>query len=679
MRRFLLTGIFITVLLLPSIGYATTVTWKAQTTPTAAELFAVYAINGSKALAVGNNTLAKTINRVTWTDTSPSSIYTYNSAFVVSSDAYVVGTDASNGVIIYSTNEGNSWSGASAVVGSASFTDLFFIGTYGWVINTSSPRVYKTVDSGDNWLAAATGLANIPYNAVYFTSTSEGWVAGNGGNIYKTTNGGGSWTVQTSGTANNLNDIFFMDANTGWAVGDTGTILKTTDGGTTWATQTSGTVNNLNSVSFGTASVGWAVGDSGTIIKSSDGGSSWAAQASGTVANLNGVSFIDAYNGWTVGNNVILRHYTATISSVTRTHPAAGEVTWESQGALRAITINGANFQTGAAVTFEGSTISTLYASVESSAKITATIWVPLAETVGLKNLKMTNTDTSTDTLSNGFEIRAAGTSPTFTTWEVGYTSSDASVAIYDLPTRITVEVEDTGGLTRGSIKFVAYLSSAGSYAPEYYYLFSGDTIGFETLATNGATITKARATATLRYFYKSGESTGTKYYIQDLINGKAKARPLYFYVENSATYPSYLLYDSEVYYDSTKIPPGATVVSTPLLPEAAVSNVISTANPAFTLQIEVDAATAASVTTDGAILLFSGANGIVANHNVVFRRVNSGLTASGIRASAAGNEIVKVTTTIGNVASGIYKVNLMTADRKTRFGTGKVVVQPWR
>lgn len=211
------------------------------------------------------------------------------------------------GGAIFTSNDGQNWSAASAPAGFSS--DLYAVAGYTanlnnpanpglrWVATGAGGSALYSTD-GSNWSSAvstatAQALRSITQAAGTF------FAAGDGGTIISSTDGN-TWTAHVSNTASNLNGI--AHGNIYIAVGDSGTILTSGDGGNTWVNRSSGTAYNLRKVaSIGNLIV--AVGDSGTIVTSKDAGATWVVQTLGT-ANLVGVAAEsqlvanDVVDGW---------------------------------------------------------------------------------------------------------------------------------------------------------------------------------------------------------------------------------------------------------------------------------------------------------------------------------------------------------------------------------------------
>ncbi|MFH1683447.1 MAG: YCF48-related protein [Candidatus Margulisiibacteriota bacterium] len=678
MRKLLL---IVFVVLFQATAFAAT-TWVSQTSnlPSVAStggLRDVFFIDANTGIAVGSDEIIvkTTDGGGSWTKrsaTGTGATFECNAVHFPSSDVgYVAGSQSSDGVVLKSTDGGDFWSTAYIIVAATTVQDVFFIDDdIGWICGNTSNPVFKTVDGGTNWTIKTTGMDTTKtYYGVFFTSSSVGWVVGQSGLIYKTTDGGDNWSAQTSGTVNTLNDVFFTNSSNGWVVGDSGTILKTTNGGTTWTSETSGTANNLNAVHFPSVSIGWAVGDSGVILSSTDGGDTWSTETSGTTADINGVHFVDQYNGWSVGEgassaSVVLKASGLSISSVTRSHPTAGDVSWDSQGAFRQIEVTGENFNSGTTLSFPGSNISVFLATAESSTKLNATIWVPVTETAATKSAKVVNTDTANDTLVNAFEIRAATTRPSITIVDVSNAVVGSSIELTDNP-GITIEVlETTDGVSAETVRFSILIGDP----PTSYWTFSPSGQNFFTAVDQtGNLVTKARVHVGGWYTIKNLTS-GAEQNIQDVFTSGNKVA-VYFYAEDADSIPSTLkLYDSQVYCSFADVQIGMDnqFITYP--------NYVSQQNQQVTIQVNVPAGTDLSGAN---IILHDSSGAQPTNHALNFKRVSSGSSASTVRA-AAGKEVQQASFSATDyhghaLANGMYQA-LIVLDGKIQ-AKGKITV----
>jgi photosystem II stability/assembly factor-like uncharacterized protein len=246
----------------------------------------------------------KTINGgQTWNLLGGVKTYVNDIAFVNNSIVYGVGA---NGIIVKTTNGGNTWFAQSKSVTNESLKATFFLDCQqGWVAGLNN-MILKTINGGRNWVRQYnTATAFLNANDIFFINSQKGWVAGAGG-IYRTISGGTTWlpptTINTNG--NILNTVFFRDSLTGWIGGQNGLIMKSLNGGVSWIAKPSGTSATIQKIFFIDDLIGWAVGSSGKILKTTDGGETWVSLPSAYSAQtFNGVQFLDNQIGFVVGTD----------------------------------------------------------------------------------------------------------------------------------------------------------------------------------------------------------------------------------------------------------------------------------------------------------------------------------------------------------------------------------------
>lgn len=115
---------------------------------------------------------------------------------------------------------------------------------------------------------------------------------GVGGLLQVSQDGGTTWTSRSGGASNNLRSIYVVPNATehAFATGDQGTFLSTTNGGATWVQRNTGTLNPLRAVQSLNAQEVVAVGDAGTILRSFNRGGAFTTEASNVSVNLHGLS-----------------------------------------------------------------------------------------------------------------------------------------------------------------------------------------------------------------------------------------------------------------------------------------------------------------------------------------------------------------------------------------------------
>ncbi|MBS4033144.1 MAG: T9SS type A sorting domain-containing protein [Ignavibacterium sp.] len=191
--------------------------------------------------------------------------------FTNNSNGTIVGT---NGIILRSTNAGESWDSLHYPINSDLEKVFFIDDANGWIAGDSG-LILKTTNGGLDWTSLTTNF-NEKIFSVFFESNTFGWVAGKN-IIYKTTDGGINW-LEKKRDNNWYYDLYFADQNNGWVVGDSaafGIILRTTDGGDSWSKIYETYFGYLSSINFTSQNIAYAAGENSILAKTTDGGLTW--------------------------------------------------------------------------------------------------------------------------------------------------------------------------------------------------------------------------------------------------------------------------------------------------------------------------------------------------------------------------------------------------------------------
>lgn len=159
-----------------------------------------------------------------------------------------VGGDS--GVILFSSNQGDSWELQNSGVNNY-ISDIFFVNdTLGWALAFYIDSItfdYQSViltstDKGQNWIPNNFRYRNYILQTLYFRNDSSGWVGADPYGIFYTTNSGSDWFEANidSGMFNQLqvNDVEFFSDSIGIAVGGrfefTAVIWRSYNAGRNW-------------------------------------------------------------------------------------------------------------------------------------------------------------------------------------------------------------------------------------------------------------------------------------------------------------------------------------------------------------------------------------------------------------------------------------------------------------
>jgi len=231
-----------------------------------------------------------------------STLLDLNAAAAKGGNAWACGE---NGVILASTDNGQTWNSQNAGVGSTLEAVQFLSATYGWIAGDNG-TILGTEDGGATWSNHSVPTFE-SLLAIAFPITSQGFAGGTDGIFIRSTNSGTTWAPASYRTNKTIRSIAFGSASNGIAVGDSGLTISTSDGGNTWHLTTAIVAQRLNSVQFLDAQTAVAVGANHVILRSTDAGSSWSVVSSGG-AELRGVSFADNLNGWVAGIGGTILH-----------------------------------------------------------------------------------------------------------------------------------------------------------------------------------------------------------------------------------------------------------------------------------------------------------------------------------------------------------------------------------
>jgi photosystem II stability/assembly factor-like uncharacterized protein len=305
---------------------------------------------------------SETFSQSTWLRQQTS--YTENLREIFFADSLHGWIAGDSGIIIHTSDGGNSWVTQSRVVDDY-ILEIFFINrNTGWAAAwnfdgiSQHSVIYKTTNSGLNWLRTLYPDSLYLINTIYFLNEQKGFIGCvNNGNgvIYYTDNGGLNW--RPANFDSNFVSTFpvrtikFKDLNTGFAAGGyfdvSGVVWRTTDGGYNWNSQPVGNepLNCINfpaenvilisggdfefgvssalsydnggsfeynangffgigySASFRTPSEGWiATGYSQSLLLTVDTGKTYTLVPAPDSSSLYAITFPNSYSGWAVGN-----------------------------------------------------------------------------------------------------------------------------------------------------------------------------------------------------------------------------------------------------------------------------------------------------------------------------------------------------------------------------------------
>lgn len=279
--------------------------WVKIESPTDENLNSITFINSTVGFSCGSNgVILKTTNSGdTWTlsDSSISNIL-YKIDFSDDLNGIAVGE---KGTILLTNNGGNSWEKITTKAFSSLFDFQYINGTSIVVAVGANGTIIRSEDGGYTWNRISTSINKLLYS-VKFINENTGIIVGWDGEVLQSDNSGKTWRVITKFTTNYLRSIDFVSEDTGFIVGGGGEIYKTTNGGSSWKQIPSNTISGLLNIKFVDDKNGFIVGNKGELLTTSDAGEHWAEISSGTFSTLKSVATNDNKNIFIAGNGGLI-------------------------------------------------------------------------------------------------------------------------------------------------------------------------------------------------------------------------------------------------------------------------------------------------------------------------------------------------------------------------------------
>jgi len=155
-----------------------------------------------------------------------------------------------SGVIMFSSDQGDSWQMQNSGV-SNFISDIFFLNdTLGWAVTFEiegsgsdiRSKILKTFDGGQNWEVRNYRHLNIILTTIFFQDSAKGWIGCKPSGISFTEDGGNNWyegTIDTGGFSHfPIEQIRFSTPQFGFAVGGhvdaVGVVWSSSDSGKVW-------------------------------------------------------------------------------------------------------------------------------------------------------------------------------------------------------------------------------------------------------------------------------------------------------------------------------------------------------------------------------------------------------------------------------------------------------------
>ena len=227
-------------------------------------------------IAGADNQIYKTTDGgITWTSQAPANVSAdyYDIQILNDQTLWVAGYDDDDeGVVIKSTDGGQSWINVNGIINEALSAIHFTDDQKGWAVGNSNV-ILKTSDGGQTWNADTLDSGPGYLKSVFFTSSSTGYVAGASGHFYKTTDGGLNWNPSGPGGFKGLvyNEVQFIHPDTGFIVRNDGRIFTTTDAAATWTESTITPSREIFSIQMLNSRQGIIGGDQASLLSTNGG------------------------------------------------------------------------------------------------------------------------------------------------------------------------------------------------------------------------------------------------------------------------------------------------------------------------------------------------------------------------------------------------------------------------
>lgn len=153
-------------------------------------------------------------------------------AFGSANNGVIVGQ---NGVLLLTSDGGLSWYNSPSMVPFANYVFAIMTNDFTAYATADNGIIIRSTNAGESWESLYTGIGNT-LNRIRFADDQNATIVGSEGMIMRTTDGGLTWMDQSTGLSGDLNCLYVVDELISYAGGADGVILKTTDGGANWVT-----------------------------------------------------------------------------------------------------------------------------------------------------------------------------------------------------------------------------------------------------------------------------------------------------------------------------------------------------------------------------------------------------------------------------------------------------------
>jgi photosystem II stability/assembly factor-like uncharacterized protein len=278
-------------------------------------------------------------NQSSWVILHSGASYNLNSVFFTDSlTGYAVGgTNGSlgYGIIIKTTDGGNTWSEQKEGRNCNELTSVFFIGETGYAVGYENYSVdtnyyckgtiLKTLNGGEDWVIQS--QFTLPMlSSVYFINADTGYAVGGG--IVSTIDGGKNWTEHEGYYTMKLRSVFAVGKtvystleNSNWY--HSNSIVKTINSFETWDIKTGILTGDLSicitGLYFTDENTGYIATEryNGVILQTTNGGTKWVEQKTGTTKDLYSIFFRNPNQGYAVGGDSYTEYHSSNLLDYT--------------------------------------------------------------------------------------------------------------------------------------------------------------------------------------------------------------------------------------------------------------------------------------------------------------------------------------------------------------------------
>ncbi|MCH7972612.1 MAG: protein kinase [Bacteroidetes bacterium] len=279
--------------------------WTKIESPTDENLNSVTFVNSTLGFSCGNNgvILKTTDSGNTWSisDSSITNIL-YKINFSDNFNGIAVGE---KGTILLTNNGGQSWEKITTRTFSSLFDFQFIKGTLIVIAVGANGTIIRSEDGGYTWNRVSSHVNKLLYS-VKFINNDIGIIVGWDGEVLQSNDMGKTWRQITKFTTNYLRSVDFVSEDTGFIVGGGGEIYKTTNGASSWKQIPSNTISGLLYIKFIDDKNGFILGNKGELLTTSDAGEHWADISSGTFSTLKSIATNDNKTIIVTGNNGLI-------------------------------------------------------------------------------------------------------------------------------------------------------------------------------------------------------------------------------------------------------------------------------------------------------------------------------------------------------------------------------------